>query len=57
MGGGGQVDPCDVKFSEQCLCSHHNKTALIKQISLFDAVLVMKNTLSFDLKKILLTNK
>ena len=32
--GGGQVESCNVKFSEKCLCSHHNITHLIKQISL-----------------------
>ena len=34
--GGGQNTPCDATFSEKCPCSHDNKTALIKQISLFD---------------------
>ena len=28
--------PCDAKFSEKCLCSHNDKTAAIKHISLFD---------------------
>ena len=30
------------KLSHECLCSHHNNTALIKQISLFDTALVIK---------------
>ena len=32
--------PCDAKFSEKCLCSHNNNTALIKQISRFVTALV-----------------
>ena len=43
-GGRGQVEPCDAKFSEKCPCFHHNNTALIKQISLFDTALVIKKT-------------
>ena len=43
-GVGGQVDSCDVKIGEQFLCSHNNKTALIKQLYLFDIVLIMTNT-------------
>ena len=27
--GGTQVEPCDAKFSEKCLCLHNNNTALI----------------------------
>ena len=23
--GGGQVELCEAKFSDKCLCSHHNK--------------------------------
>ena len=38
-GGGGQIEPCDAKLSEKCLCFHHNNIALIKQISLFDIAL------------------
>ena len=47
---GGQDAPCDAKFYEKCPCLHHNNTALIKQISLFDTALVMTNTLSFNSK-------
>ena len=36
--------PSDAKLSENCLYSHNNNTDLIKQISLFDTALVMKNT-------------
>ena len=34
----GQIEPCDArkKMNEKSLCSHHNNTALIKQISMFD---------------------
>ena len=35
--------PSDAKLSD-CLYSHNNNTDLIKQISLFDTALVMKNT-------------
>ena len=34
---------CDAKNIEKCLCSHHNIIAFIKQISLFDTVLIMTN--------------
>ena len=44
IGGGGQDRPNDAKLSEKCPCSHNNKTALIKQISLFGTALVMTNT-------------
>ena len=44
MGGGAQVEPCGGKFNEKCPCSHSNNTAFMKQISLFDTTLVMKNT-------------
>ena len=37
--GGGKLSQCDIKITEQCLCSHHYKTALKK--SLFDTDLVM----------------
>ena len=36
---GGQNTSCDAKL-EKCPCSHNYKTALIKQISLFDTALV-----------------
>ena len=41
---GGLFGSCDAKFSEKCPFSPNNDTALIKQISLFDAALAMKNT-------------
>ena len=44
LGGGGHIGPFDSKFSEKCPCSPNNYTALIKQISIFDAALVMRNT-------------
>ena len=52
MAWGGQIGPCDAKTSEKCLGSHHNNTALIKQISLTDtdtalawtSVSILKNT-------------
>ena len=34
--GEGQVETLDAKLSEKCLCSHHNNTASIKQISMCD---------------------
>ena len=35
-----QIEPCERKISKKkCLCSHHNNTALIKQIFLFDTAL------------------
>ena len=46
--GEGLFGPCDVKFSEECPCSHNNYTALIKQISLFDTALVITDTKSFN---------
>ena len=55
--GGGLFRPCDAKSSEKCMCSLNNYTALIKQIILFDTALVMKDTSSFKLKKLFLTNK
>ena len=42
IGGGGQVEPCDVKYNEKCPYSHHNNIALIKQINL--SALSMTNT-------------
>ena len=39
--GGGQLGPCHARHIEECLCSHHNNTALIKQLSLFDTALVI----------------
>ena len=44
LGGGGLFGPCDAKFSEKCPCSHDNYTALIKQISLLNTALVIRNT-------------
>ena len=44
MWGGGQLQPCDARICVKCLCSNHNNTALIKQLSLFDTALVMKIT-------------
>ena len=44
MGGGGDIWPYDAKFREKCQWSHNSYTALIKQISLFDTVIVMTNT-------------
>ena len=41
--GGGASWAMRRKFSEECPCSHHNIIVLIKQISLFDTTLVMKN--------------
>ena len=41
---GGEDKPSDVKFSEMCPCSHNNNTALIKEIYLIDAALVMTNS-------------
>ena len=32
LGGGGKVEPYDVKLSGKCQCSHHDITAIIKQI-------------------------
>ena len=43
FGGWGQIELCDTKLSEKCLYSHHNNTALIKQISLLDNFLVITN--------------
>ena len=40
-GGGGQERLYDAKSSEKC---PHARTALLKQISLFDTALVMTNT-------------
>ena len=40
--GGGGTD--DVTFSEKCPCSYNYTTALIKQLSLFDAILVITNS-------------
>ena len=41
-----KLTPCDAKFKrrKKCPCSHNDKTALIKQISLFDTAFVMTNT-------------
>ena len=44
VGGGLQLEPCNIIFSEKCLCSHNNNNALIKQLSMFDAALVVTNT-------------
>ena len=44
MGGGGQDETSDAKFSEKRPCSHNDNTALRKQIYLFVTALVMKNT-------------
>ena len=46
-GGGGDIESCDAKTIEKCLCSYNNCTALIK-ISMFDTALVMTNTYSFN---------
>ena len=42
FGGWEQNMPCDAKFDEKCPCSFYNKTASIKQISLFDTALVIQ---------------
>ena len=57
--GGEQNKSCDAKFSENYPYSHNDKTTLIKQIPLFDTILVMTNTLNFNskYKNSLLTEK
>ena len=42
IGREAQIVKCDGKNNEKCLCSYHNNTAFIKQLSLFDTV--MTNT-------------
>ena len=34
VGGGVEVEPCDVKLSEKCMFPYHNNTTLMKQISM-----------------------
>ena len=45
--GGGQVELCEAKFSDKCLCSHHNITHLIQKKYLFLVLpIVMTNNKS-----------
>ena len=46
--GEGQNKQCDAKFSGTCPCSHHNTTALIKQISLSWKYLSIQNKIKKD---------
>ena len=46
--GGGEFSHATQKISEQCLCSHHNNTALIKQMFLFDTALRHDKCLKFQ---------
>ena len=39
--------PCDAQLCKKCPCSHNINTGLIKQISLYDTALAMKNQ-TFD---------
>ena len=34
-GGRGQIESCDAKISEKCICSHHDETNVLTHISLF----------------------
>ena len=44
------VIQCGANISEKCLCSHHNNTASIKQISMCDTALGHDKFLNFQLK-------
>ena len=50
--GEGQIDPATQNLENKGPCLHNNHTALIKQISLFDAALVTQR-LKVSIQKVL----